>query len=700
MPPATTGTTGTTGPADTTGRPGTTGTAGTADAAGTAGAGAADRPAAGKPAATPGRAAARLLRTALADSRRAALRLALWTLLSAAPALVSGKALALAVDRGFLVHRPGPAALWLSVFAAVTLLGAWASRQTYPWLAEIVEPLRDRLMRAVVTGTLHRAVAARGRRDGSAAVVVAQLTRQVEAVRDAAAGQLLVVSHFALTAVVVVAGTAALAPAAVPLVAGPLLGSLVAFAALAPATVRRQRQAFLAEEELARLSVDTLQALRDLVACGAQGRAEHELVAAVAENAAAGRALALVAGVRRLVVAAGAHLPLLLVVLAAPALVRRGMTAGEVVGVLAYVTGTLEPALRLLVQGVGASWLRMAVAAERLAGAARLPEPPARPADGPEAESQDADGQEADGREADGPDADADGREARPADGSVVLAGVTFAYGAAPEPVLDALDLALADGEHLAVVGPSGIGKSTLADVLCGIVPPGRGRVLLGGVPPGAVPEAVLARARVLLPQDAYVFAGPLGENLRWLAPDSSAAAVAAAAAALGADGLLARVGGLDGHVEPAALSAGERQLVALVRAYLSPARLVVLDEATRHLDAAAELRVEQAFRGRPGTVVTVTHRPGPARRADRVLLLDGAAPQLGTHAQLLAAVPAYADLHGGPDDDGPDHDGLDLHGGPDHDADHGGGPDDDDGPGAVRRPADVVNSPGGSSDR
>ncbi|GAA5021700.1 ABC transporter ATP-binding protein [Kitasatospora paranensis] len=564
----------------------------------------------------------RLLRTGLRGSRGPLLRLTLWTLLSAAPALAAGKTLALAVDRGFLAHRPGLAAGWLAAFAAVTLAGAWAARQTYPWLAEIVEPLRDSLLREVVTGTLHRAVGPGGaRRGGEAAVVVARMTRQVEAVRDAVAGQLLVVWHFALTAAAVVAGTAALAPAAVPPVALPLLLALGAFAALAPATVRRQRRAFLTEETLAGVCVDTLHALRDLVACGAQGHAEREALAAAAAQGAAARSLARVAALRRLLVALGAHLPLLLVVLDAPSLVRGGMTAGGVVGVLAYVVGTMEPALKLLVQGVGASWLRLAVAAERLAEAAHRPPPAARP-----------------------------GPPVRPADGSARFAGVTFAYGASAERVLDRLDLRIADGEHLAVVGPSGIGKSTLADVLCGITAPDGGQVLLGGVPVGRVDARELARLRVLLPQDAYVFGGPLRDNLRWLAPGATDGTVVDAAHALGADGLLARLGGLDATVDPAALSAGERQQIALVRAYLSPAGLVVLDEATRHLDAAAERCAEAAFRRRHGTVVSITHRAGPARRADRILLLDGTGPRLGTHAELLATAPEYADLVGARD--------------------------------------------------
>ncbi|MFG3586191.1 ATP-binding cassette domain-containing protein [Streptomyces sp. NPDC047990] len=613
-------------------------------------------PATGPEPPRPARAAADVVRSVFTDSRPAVLRLLAWTLVSALPALVSGKAMALAVDRGFLDHRPDRAACWLALFAGAALTGAWATRQTYPQLAHVVEPMRDRLVRRLVTGLLHRSVAARGRPDASAATAVAQLTRQVEAVRDATAGQLLVVSHFALTAAAVLAGTALLAPAATPLIAVPLLLALAGFAATTPVTMRRQRRAFAADENLARLCADTLTALRDIVTCGARRPAEEELLAAVTASARANRSLAATAALRRVLVALGAHLPLLLVVLAAPALVRRGLTPGEVMGVLAYLTGTLEPALRLLVQGVGSSWLRLAVAAERLAAASRFPPAPA--------------GEKASGDGGDGGDGEREPESERvrhgekdsprrlgekgAADGSVRLRGVSYSYGAAAEPVFDALDLTLRDGEHLAVVGPSGVGKSTLADVLAGDVLPDRGDVELGGTPADRLTARELADVRVLLPQEAYVFAGELGENLRWLHPRAAERDVLSAVRAVGAASLVDRLGGLEATVDPAALSAGERQTIALVRAHLSPARLVILDEATRHLDARAELRVEEAFRGRPGTVVSITHRPGPARRADRVLFLDGDRALVGTHGELLATAPGYRELVGG-HDGGPD---------------------------------------------
>jgi ATP-binding cassette subfamily C protein len=108
----------------------------------------------------------------------------------------------------------------------------------------------------------------------------------------------------------------------------------------------------------------------------------------------------------------------------------------------------------------------------------------------------------------------------------VRLRGVTFAYGPAADPVLEDLDLIVAEGEHLAVVGPSGIGKSTLAGLVCGMLSPTRGRLLLGGVPPGELSTDRLAATRVLIPQEAYVFSGPVMENLTYLLPDATVSEV------------------------------------------------------------------------------------------------------------------------------------------------------------------------------
>ncbi|MFF0742785.1 ATP-binding cassette domain-containing protein [Streptomyces sp. NPDC004111] len=227
------------------------------------------------------------------------------------------------------------------------------------------------------------------------------------------------------------------------------------------------------------------------------------------------------------------------------------------------------------------------------------------------------------------------------------LRAVTFAHGPGARPVLDGLDLVLADGEHLAVVGPSGIGKSTLTHVLAGLLPPTRGAVLLAGESPAGRSAAELARLRAVVPQQAYVFTASVRENLTHLHPDASAAEVAATVDALGLAPLLARLGGLRALLVPDRLSQGERQLLALARAHLAPAPLLLLDEATCHLDPAAEERAELALAARPGALVVVAHRMSSALRADRILVLDGTSARTGTHPELLASSPLYRDLTG-----------------------------------------------------
>jgi ATP-binding cassette subfamily C protein len=229
----------------------------------------------------------------------------------------------------------------------------------------------------------------------------------------------------------------------------------------------------------------------------------------------------------------------------------------------------------------------------------------------------------------------------------VRLHQVSFAYGPHAEPVLRDLDLLVPEGGHLAVVGPSGIGKSTLAALVCGVRTPTRGHVLLGRVPPGQLSAGLLAQTRVLIPQEAYVFSGTVGANLTYLAPTAPDQRIERAIEALGAGGLVEKLGGLAAAIHPAQLSAGERQLIALVRAYLSPAPLAVLDEATCHLDPEAERRAEEAFAARPGSLIVVAHRISSALRARRILVLDGSKASLGRHRTLLQTSPLYRDLLG-----------------------------------------------------
>lgn len=197
------------------------------------------------------------------------------------------------------------------------------------------------------------------------------------------------------------------------------------------------------------------------------------------------------------------------------------------------------------------------------------------------------------------------------------------------------------------MIGPSGIGKSTLATLLAGLESPDEGTVAIGGLAPDRWDAASRAEHVALLPQEAYVFSGTVADNLRYLNSAATDADLMEAARAVGADALIARLGGLHAPLDPAALSLGERQLIVLARAYASPARVVILDEATCHLDPAAEARAEHAFRQRPGTLIVIAHRAGSALRADQILLLDGARAWLGRHDELVAAAPLYAELVG-----------------------------------------------------
>jgi ATP-binding cassette subfamily C protein len=211
------------------------------------------------------------------------------------------------------------------------------------------------------------------------------------------------------------------------------------------------------------------------------------------------------------------------------------------------------------------------------------------------------------------------------------------------------LTMVVPEDDHLAVVGPSGIGKSTLAHLLVGLVADRRHQVRVGGVALEHIGEMALRRLFALVPQEAYVFAGTLWDNLVYLCPDASRERVDEAVARLGLRDLVDRLGGYQAMVGPeyAVLSAGERQLVTLVRTYLSPARVVILDEGTCHLDPAAEAVAEDAFAARPGTLIVIAHRVTSALRARRILVMDGRRPTLGTHADLLATSPLYRELLG-----------------------------------------------------
>ncbi|NDZ76697.1 ABC transporter ATP-binding protein, partial [Streptomyces sp. SID10362] len=339
------------------------------------------------------------------------------------------------------------------------------------------------------------------------------------------------------------------------------------------------------------------------------------------------------------------QLPVLALLVAVPWLRGRGVSAGALLGAFTYLVQSLLPALHTLMSALGAAGARLLVVLDRILGPG--PDATSTPAHACEAGTAGNHGrvqEHGTGVRAAG---DAGHPVRRAAVPAVDLRSVTLSYGARAEPVLDSLDLRVAPGEHLAVVGPSGIGKSTLTRLVAGTLAPSRGEVRVAGRVVTGRPAVELAALRVLVPQEAYVFSGTVADNLAYLNTDVRRAELEAAVRVFGLGPLVERLGGPDGPVRPAELSPGERQLVALVRAYLSPAPLLLLDEATCHLDPASEARAEEVLARRPGTLVVVAHRLSSAVRADRTLVLDGERAECGTHDELLALSPLYRDLTG-----------------------------------------------------
>ncbi|MFC7583712.1 ATP-binding cassette domain-containing protein [Nonomuraea antimicrobica] len=545
------------------------------------------------------------LRQALRREPRRLVTIGLWSLVEAAPAFLIGHAVARAVEDGFAPAEPLIGLAWLAALGLAWAAGAVAARQVVLAVAAVAEPFRDDLMTYVVEGALRREPAT-GRDSGA----VARAGLQVELARDAFAAVVTTVRGFVFTVAGVVLGLLTLAPGTLVLVLPPFLLGLGLFLASLPALARRQRAFLMADEQLAEAMTETAAGLRDIEACGLRDRVARRLDGRVGAQAAAARSLAGVTAVRTAALAVGGWLPVVLVLAGAPWLLDGGAGPGVIVGTLAYVTQSLAPALGGLVQGLGVSGVRLSASLARIRAMAP-PVPPAVPL-------------------------------IRPFASEVRLDAVTFAYGPRSAPVVDGLDLVIPEGDHLAVVGPSGAGKSTLAALVSGLLRPGEGEVTVGGVPAGRLDPA----ARVLIPQEAYVFRGTLMENLAYYGSPTGDE-VAAAAAAVGAAELVAGLGGYGARVEPGALSAGQRQLVALVRAYLAPAPLVILDEATCHLDPAAEARAESAFASRGGTLIVIAHRLTSALRARRILLMDGAHVSIGTHDELVRTSPLYADLAG-----------------------------------------------------
>ncbi|WP_349875934.1 ABC transporter ATP-binding protein [Micromonospora sp. HUAS YX12] len=233
------------------------------------------------------------------------------------------------------------------------------------------------------------------------------------------------------------------------------------------------------------------------------------------------------------------------------------------------------------------------------------------------------------------------GRELPPGPLDARFAGVTFAYPGGP-PVLHDVTLDIPAKSRVAVVGETGSGKTTFAKLLTRLMDPTEGQVLLSGVDLRQVRFDSLRSRVVMVPQDGFLFDATVGENVRFARPDLTDERLTAAFAELGlSDWLDGLPAGLDTPVgeRGEALSVGERQLVALARAYVADPDLLVLDEATSAVDPATEVRLQRTLdavtRGR--TTLAIAHRLSTAQAADEVIVVDrGRIVQRGPHEELV----------------------------------------------------------------
>ena len=245
----------------------------------------------------------------------------------------------------------------------------------------------------------------------------------------------------------------------------------------------------------------------------------------------------------------------------------------------------------------------------------------------------------------------ADALELPPIEGEIRFEAVTFAY-LPGVPVIHDVDLVVRAGETVAFVGPTGAGKSTIAKLVTRFYDPTQGRVLIDGYDLRDLKVGSLRRQLGVVPQEPFLFTGTVRDNIAFARPDATEDEVWEAVRAVGLGDVIERMPDrLDTfvHERGQSLSSGERQLIALARAFMAKPRVLVLDEATSNLDLLSETKIEAALdvllQGR--TAILIAHRLTTAMRADRIVVIDeGQVIESGPHDTLVRLGGRYADMY------------------------------------------------------